>query len=177
VLLVGCNYEQIPNADVGNPSADSMGNDAMNEVTDEVTDEESHAYALDMEYAPSSPLNSQSPLENTVNMEVTSIDESHIVVTIINNSNYEIIASSHFTVEYFDGTDWRQVPWYGEFEGVFIDLGFDILPNDSLDFTKNLGLVEALNQGQYRIRKVVFRVIDTPISNSDLHDVTAEFYK
>jgi hypothetical protein len=99
-----------------------------------------------------------------------------MVVTIHNNSEYELIAGLHFMVDFFDGADWLQVPWYGAFEGVFADIGYSTFPNFSENFTKNLELVETLTPGLYRIRKVVFRYVDKPISENDLHDVVAEFH-
>jgi hypothetical protein len=80
-------------------------------------------------------------------------------------------------VEYFDGTDWRIVPWYGDFTGVFHDIGFNIEPHDSLDLTLDLGFVEPLHPGLPRIRALVFRYLDSPIRGDiDLHDVITEFY-
>ena len=45
-----------------------------------------------------------------------------------------------------------------------------------MEFIKNLSLFTPLETGLYRVRKSVFRTIDTPIREGDLHDVVADFY-
>ena len=105
-----------------------------------------------------------------------SLNDNLIIVTMFNHTDYEFITGLHFIIEFFDGLSWRQVPWRGGFSGVFVDVGYDIQPHDSTSFTKNLELVEPLNSGLHRIRKSVFRYIDIPIRDGDLHDVVAEFY-
>ncbi|MCL2248927.1 MAG: hypothetical protein FWC13_06620 [Oscillospiraceae bacterium] len=122
-------------------------------------------------------LRTQPPLEDIISMAITDIDEiqNQVTVTIYNNSEYELMTGVHFTVEVSEGTHWNNVPWRDEYIA-FVDLGYDIQPGDSIDFVKNLNLVIPLEQGQYRIRKSVFRVIDIPIRDGDLHDLAAEFY-
>jgi len=127
---------------------------------------------------PNEPIHIQQSLESTVSMLVTEIDRSQnqATLTISNNSEYKIITGEHFIVEAFDGIHWRKVPWYGTFEGIFIDIGYSIEPGESMIFIKDLRLVEPLETGLYRIRKSVFRSIDTPISEGDLLLTVAEFY-
>ena len=116
-------------------------------------------------------------LENIVSMVVSEIDrsENQVTVTIFNDSEYELMTGEHFTVEVFDGEYWRNVPWNDPYIA-FVDIGYAIYSDDSMDFTKNLTLVNPLASGLYRIRKSVFRPIDRPIQDSDLHDVIAEFH-
>jgi len=126
----------------------------------------------------SDPLQSQPTLEHAVRMVVTNSENAppRVDVTIFNDSDYELITGVHFGVEMFDGAYWRNIPWYSA-EGVFFaDIGYQIDPDGSIEFTKDLNLVGTLESGLYRIRKQVFRDIDTPIHDSDLHDVVAEFH-
>ena len=122
-------------------------------------------------------LSTQPSLEGMLNMAITDFDESQnqLTVTISNHSEYELMTGVHFTVEAFDGTDWQSVPWRDE-SIAFVDLGYSINPGESIEFVKNLNLVIPLEQGLYRIRKSVFRTIDTPIRDGDMHDLIAEFY-
>jgi hypothetical protein len=130
------------------------------------------------EFTIASPLRTQPSLENTVSMSVTGVDAANnqMFCTIFNESDYELLTGFHFMVEYFDGTDWRIVPWHGDFAGVFHDIGFNIEPHDSLELTLNLDFVEPLQTGLHRMRTIVFRYVDTPIRGDiDLHDVTVVF--
>ena len=124
------------------------------------------------ERRPSPPLRVHPPLEDT-GMAVTSIDQDNgkVVVTIYNDSPYLILTGYPFSLEVYDN-GWWIVPSHA----FFILPAFDVRPGGSIDFTKDL--MEHAGQmapGLYRIRKDVFRDIDTPINDGNVHDIVAEF--
>jgi len=122
-----------------------------------------------------SPLRYQSSLLDYVEMVASlGVDPNSLVVTIYNNSAYELMTGEHFTIEFFDGIGWRDVPWRNEYIA-FTDIGWSIQPNESMEFIKNLALFEPLEAEFYRVRKSVFRTTDTPIREGDLHDVVGHF--
>ena len=121
---------------------------------------------------PSPPLRVHPPLEDT-SMAVTSIDQDNgrVVVTIFNDSPYAISTGYPFSLEVYD-SGWRTVP--GDF--MFILPAFEIRPGGNMDFTKNLVQhVGVMQPGLYRIRKDVFRDVDIPINDGNVHDIVAEF--
>jgi len=119
------------------------------------------------------PIRIHPNLENSVSMVVDESDYGRVVVTIFNNSEYELTTGHHYRIEFYDGYDW----WWIFSDSPFTDEGLVILPNDSITLTKNLYFtVGTLSSGQYRIRKSVFRDIDIPITENDLHDLIAEFH-
>ena len=115
------------------------------------------------------------PLLDNVRMEVTNTSNlpEQVTITISNRSRHSIMAGYAFTVEGFDGEYWREIPM----QGLFILVGYTILPLGSWDCEKNLtSTIGSLAPGLYRIRKDVFRSRDTPINDGNIHDLVAEFY-
>jgi len=111
-----------------------------------------------------------------VTMATTDIchDTSTVVVTIYNESAYTISTGYPFSLEVYDNGEWWQVP--GDL--MFILPAFDVTPGGSIDFTKRLseGFVPLQPGRRYRIRKDVLRFTDTPVNDSNTHDIFAEFY-
>jgi len=122
------------------------------------------------------PLRAHPSLENAVGMAVTDIDRDMLQLTVIilNISEYELITGLGFTVEVLSGRNWRQVP-FSNTGGVFQMPAYYVPSNGTIDFTKDLRRVETLTRGRYRIRKDVFRAIDTPIREGVIHEIVAEF--
>lgn len=114
------------------------------------------------------------PLLTNVLMEVTDYSNlpNEITVTISNNSPYMIMTGYPFLVEAYYNGSWWQVPM----SGMFILMGITIDTGETYDFVKDLSFnVGPLERGFYRIRKDVFRDIDTPINDGDIHEIVAEF--
>ena len=122
---------------------------------------------------PVTPMRIHHDLDSNVSMFVDENNCSQLVVTIFNNSEYELTTGHHFFIEFFDGYDW----WWIFSDNPFTDEGLVIQSNDSITLNKNLYFtVGALPPGQYRVWKSVFRDIDIPITEYYLHDLVAEFY-
>ena len=136
--------------------------------------DQDYEQADELELSP--PIRIHPSLGAAAGMVIANVDEgqNQVIVTIFNDSEYELITGLPFTVEIFDGEYWRNIPWRDKYIA-FVDLGYSIHPNDSIAFMKDLNLFIPLEPGRYRIRKDVFRNIDTPIRDADLHDVVAEF--
>jgi hypothetical protein len=119
------------------------------------------------------PLRRQ-PALSGVQMEITDIDVGRhtLEMTLFNGSPYDIATGVAYTVEYFDGINWRLEP--GHY--MFIYVGIGVPPGIAWDFSVNLeGTVGRLPSGRYRIRKTVF--IDNQLSpDFEYTELTAEFW-
>jgi len=126
-----------------------------------------------MNLRPIEPMRIHSSLDGYIRMVVDEIDYNRVVVTIFNDSKYELTTSHHYRIEFYDERGWM---WIVS-DAPFVDEGLVVLPYDSITLTKNNlnFVVGTLLAGQYRIRKSVFRDIDIPITADDHHDLVAGF--
>ena len=149
--------------------------DDMNLFRDEIANSPAIVFynqADDTNREPSQPLRVH-PLLEDISMAVTSIDRDNgsVVVTIFNDSPYAVATGYPFLLEVYSN-GWWVVPGHYAFRMI----GYGIHPGGSKDFTKNLVFfVGTMEPGLYRIRKDVSRWADTPITDSDKHDIVAEF--
>ena len=100
------------------------------------------------------------------------VNKSLNIVTIFNDSEYELLAGRRYLIEIYGEQGWM---WIVS-DAPFTSEGLLIRPHDFITLTKNLIFsVGTLSAGQYRIRKSVFRIIDVPITADDHHDLIAAF--
>ena len=124
---------------------------------------------------PSEPLRVLPEIDNYVSMTIHEICENqrYATVRIHNRSLHTAIAGSYFRVEYFNATDWKQIPSRGgDLLGFFSNIVAQVHPGEYGDVTKDLWRFASLRPGLYRIRKYVLIRID---GFSYSHDVVAEF--
>ena len=108
----------------------------------------------------SEPLRTNPHLENNVSMKLSDIndinindinkEQNYLIVTIFNDSAYELMTGISFLVEVFDGEFWWLVPGYY----LFTAEGIPVEPAGSKDFEKDLEFqVGSLTPGLYRIKE------------------------
>ncbi|MCL2373558.1 MAG: hypothetical protein FWC78_09205 [Defluviitaleaceae bacterium] len=118
------------------------------------------------------PLHIVPQLED-VHMKVTNTANLpfSVTITIFNDSSYAIRKGLMYTVEGFDGENWREIPM----TKYFATPAFRVDPSESWESVKSLaGAVGSLPPGLYRIRKNIDR--GTPRRDGGAHDLVAEFY-
>jgi len=122
-----------------------------------------------------SPLHIQPTLDGKVTLKLNIAERNPpgIYAEIHNDSEYAITAGEEFIIEVWDGTNWRTVPWHSE--AVFTAIRYGIAPGESYPMTINWQVAAPLQPGLYRVRKSVFRDVDIPITDVDLHDIVGEF--
>jgi len=121
----------------------------------------------------SEPIQTNPYLEN-VSMVISEInkDEGYMIVTIINDTEYELVTGYAFAIETFAGRDWWLVP--GNY--TFLSVGIMIDPFESESIRKSIyATFGSLEPGGYRIRKDVYRWIDRTVGEG-IHDLFADFY-
>lgn len=95
-----------------------------------------------------------------------------IVATITNNTKYEIITDLHFSIEYFDGKRWIELPMSDNF--AFSDIAIIVHPLESKDFDIHLEAFPLKYSGLYRIHKNI-NLNNKYYSDTD-HELTVEFH-
>jgi len=98
-----------------------------------------------------------------------------ITLQLVNNTEYTIIYGEYFSIEFYDAGEWKVVP-FPENTGFFL-IAYHLESGEVTSITRQLEWLfpDGLPTGRYRFRTHVFRDIDTPIRDHNLHDLVAEF--
>jgi len=95
-------------------------------------------------------------LEGIVYMVAADVTSTHVTVTIQNNSDFHVYTGEPYTLEAYYNGQWLHVP---SIEPLFFILPlYNIAPNDSRSFTKNLTHFPPLGAERYRIRKDIIGI-------------------
>lgn len=110
-----------------------------------------------------SKLNTINGITMKCEKETYKTDVKAINITIKNNSNKEYTFGEYFTVEIYENSGWKTIPF--KKDTAFIEIGYLIKPNGTFDMKANLTLLDfKMKAGKYRIVKDI-----------DAYKVTAEF--
>jgi len=129
-----------------------------------------------------SPLVTHELFSNGFTALITNMQSDTITLTIERNHGHEhlyALVGFHANVEYFDGTNWRELPIIRS--GFISDLGFILGSGDgTLSIPVDLSLYPRLRRGGlYRIRKRASYASDHSrmlFSEIPRHDFVVEFY-
>lgn len=128
------------------------------------------AYTGPAVFEPSPPLQSSDVFSNVI-LEITDIRNRVVSLTMSNYSDYPIITSPYFRIEYFDGSEWLNIQFRIQSHGMSSHF-WRIDPGENMQLFSSLLPVYPIPAGLYRIRKEIGSV-NAPRTK---YDIVAEFY-